>query len=195
MKTLSGSDLQYFEILLTESIKLLKSNLGWLTSLSNKQRICWGILASTCSRINISDKMDWIHHYCSIFPSEPKLGMVFSSFCAKKRLSKDQCIVKKNFLEGLQFSTQDILKYVVFTMTSYIVIPFAQAPGPESRFESGSQSIWERWSESGFESSLPPCKHNRSRSGSESPCIRKWGCFPHNCMLDRLYKDASKAKH
>ena len=40
-----------------------------------------------------------------------------------------------------------------------------RAPGPES----GSQSTWERWSESGFESSLPPCKRNQS--GSESPCI------------------------
>ena len=33
-----------------------------------------------------------------------------------------------------------------------------QAPGPES----GSQSTWERWSESGFESSLPLCKCNQS---------------------------------
>ena len=31
---------------------------------------------------------------------------------------------------------------------------FTQTPGPESGFESGSQSTWERWSESGFESSL-----------------------------------------
>ena len=52
---------------------------------------------------------------------------------------------------------------------------FTQAPGPESGFESGSQSTWERWSESGFESSLPPCKHNQtgSESGSESPCKHK----------------------
>ena len=46
--------------------------------------------------------------------------------------------------------------------------------GPESGFESGSQSIWERWSESGFESSTPPCKCNQSGSGSESPCKRDY---------------------
>ena len=105
MKTLSGSDLQNFEILLSESIKFL-SKLGWLTSLSNKQRFCWGILTSTCSKIAISsDNMDWVHQYCSISPSELKLGIVFSSFCAKKRLSKDQCI---SSLEGMQFSTLDM---------------------------------------------------------------------------------------
>ena len=38
---------------------------------------------------------------------------------------------------------------------------FTQAPGPESGFESGSQPTWERWSESGFESSLPQCKRNQ----------------------------------
>ena len=34
---------------------------------------------------------------------------------------------------------------------------FTRAPDPESGFKSGSQSTWERWSESGFEFSLPPC--------------------------------------
>ena len=54
------------------------------------------------------------------------------------------------------------------------IAAFTRAPGPESRFESGSQYTWERWSESGFESTLPPCKHNQSGSGSgsESPCKR-----------------------
>ena len=52
---------------------------------------------------------------------------------------------------------------------------FTRAPGPESGFESGSQSTWERWSESGFESSLPPCKHNQSGSGSGSESLCKRG--------------------
>ena len=47
---------------------------------------------------------------------------------------------------------------------------FTRAPGPESGFKSGSQSTWERWSESAFESSLPPCKRNQSGSGSQSLC-------------------------
>ena len=67
---------------------------------------------------------------------------------------------------------------------------FTRAPGPESGFESGSQSTWERWSESGFESSLPPCKRNQSGSGSgsECPCKRGssqqvTGSIPGNDML------------
>ena len=30
---------------------------------------------------------------------------------------------------------------------SMIIVVFTRAPGPESEFESGSQSTWERWSE------------------------------------------------
>ena len=57
------------------------------------------------------------------------------------------------------------------------IAAFARAPGPESGFESGSQSTWERWSESGFESSLPPCKRNQSGSGSGSECPCKRGLY------------------
>ena len=41
---------------------------------------------------------------------------------------------------------------------------FTRALGPGSGFKPGSQSTWERWSESG----LPPCNHNQSGSGSGS---------------------------
>ena len=60
----------------------------------------------------------------------------------------------------------------VGTIGNTNIVVFTQAPGLESGFESGSQSILERWSESGFESSLPPCNRNQSGSGSGSPCKR-----------------------
>ena len=52
---------------------------------------------------------------------------------------------------------------------------FTRAPGPESESESGSESTRERQSESGFESSLPPCKRNQSGSGSGSESLCKRG--------------------
>ena len=39
-------------------------------------------------------------------------------------------------------------------------LDLSRAPGPQSGFESGSQSTWELWSESGFESRMPSCKRN-----------------------------------
>lgn len=83
----------FLKTLLSESIKLLKNNLRWLTSLSNKQRFCWGILTSCCTKISISaERLDWVSQYCSIFPNDPKLGEVFSTY-RKKRLSGDKYIM------------------------------------------------------------------------------------------------------
>ena len=47
-------------------------------------------------------------------------------------------------------------------------------PGPDSGLESGSQSTWERWSESGFESRISLCKRYQSGSGSGSEYPCKW---------------------
>ena len=48
---------------------------------------------------------------------------------------------------------------------------FTRAPGPKSGFESGSQSTWERWSESGFESSLPPCINTCNQDLDQNPRV------------------------
>ena len=56
-----------------------------------------------------------------------------------------------------------------------------------SRFKSRSQSTCKRWSESGFESRMPPCVSvtNLDRgSGSESPCKR--GLLLHACTVKPL---------
>ena len=67
------------------------------------------------------------------------------------------------------------------------IAAFTRAPGPESGFESGSQSTWERWSEAGFESSLLPCKRNQSGSGSGSECPCKRGLCMYICKYVLLY--------
>ena len=47
---------------------------------------------------------------------------------------------------------------------------WTRTPDPKSKLESGSQSTWERWPESGFESRIPSCERSQSGSGPESPC-------------------------
>lgn len=103
-----------FKTLLNESVRLLKSNLGWLTSLSTKQRFCWGILTTCCSKINIStENFDWTHHYCSIFSNDPKLGVVFSTYCTGRKLPNDQRVVVANLPDEIRsHRSEDLHKYV-----------------------------------------------------------------------------------
>lgn len=81
-----------FRTLLNKSVHLLKYNLNWLTTLSAKQRFCWGILATCCSKISISTQnFNWVHLYTSIFSNDMKLGVVFCTYCTGKSLPTDQC--------------------------------------------------------------------------------------------------------
>lgn len=66
--------------LLKKIIEHLKSNLGWLDTLSNKQRLSWTILTTCCSKIKpFSENLDWIDQNCSLLI---ELGSVFSAYCA-----------------------------------------------------------------------------------------------------------------
>ena len=85
-----------FKTLLSESIKLLKNDMKWLTSLSNKQRFCWGFLATCCSKIIVStENTDWANHFCTIFTEHDNLnlGTVFSAYCREKDFNSRQCII------------------------------------------------------------------------------------------------------
>lgn len=80
-----------FRRLLTETVRQLRGDLSWLTSLSAKQRFCWGILSTCCSKLALSaDNFDWVHHYSGII-KDLQLGLVFSTYCNAKKLSSDQC--------------------------------------------------------------------------------------------------------
>ena len=104
-----------FKTLLNESVRLLKNNLSWLTSLSTKQRFCWGILTTCCSKINIStENFDWAHHYGSIFTNDLKLGVVFSTYCTGRKLPKEQRIITARLPDEIQtHPSEDLRRCVV----------------------------------------------------------------------------------
>ena len=67
-------------------------------------------------------------------------------------------------------------------LTSKACLNEHQVPNPDSNLDHDPY-IWERWSESGFESSLPPCKRNQSGSGSGSESQCKGG---YRCTIEHL---------
>lgn len=113
-----------FRTLLNESVRSLKSNLNWLTSLSTKQRFCWGILTTCCSKINISmENFDWSHHYSSIFPNDLKLGVVFSTYCTGRKLPNDQRIIATHLPDEIRtHPSEDLRKYALFTKLCHMII-------------------------------------------------------------------------
>lgn len=101
-----------FKKLLSKSIKFLKS-LKWVTvtTVSNRQKFCWGILATCCSKINVStENADWANHFCSVF-TDLNLGTIFSAYCKEKNLVNGQCIITANIPADIQYhSLEDIHK-------------------------------------------------------------------------------------
>ena len=106
-----------FRTLLSESVRSLRSNLGWLTSLSTKQRFCWGILTTCCSKINISmENFDWALHYSAIFPNDLKLGVVFSTYCTGRKLPQEQRVIAAQLPDEIRTHPfEDLRKYALVT--------------------------------------------------------------------------------
>ena len=111
MKAIHQGTDSNFKTLLNESVRLLRNDLGWLTSLSTKQRFCWGILTTCCSKINISlENFDWVHHYCSIFPGDTKLGVIFSTYCTGRKLPDDKRIIATSLPDEIRTHPSEDLR-------------------------------------------------------------------------------------
>ena len=94
LRTHMGQELDpNFKNLMREIIRFLKGDLSWLTSLSTKQRFCWGILATSCSKMVVNkDNLEWVHLYGS-FITSLELGLVFRSYCTSKKLSPEERVI------------------------------------------------------------------------------------------------------
>lgn len=69
---------------LTVDTLALKGDLSWLQDLNTKQRFCWGIVATCCSKVPISIKdFEWIHTYSHL---TSKLGLIYRAYCEGKQL-------------------------------------------------------------------------------------------------------------
>ena len=101
-----------FKQLITETVEFLQGNLSWLTSLSAKQRFCWGILSTCCSKIAIaSDHLEWVYHYSTIFV-DLQLGLVYTTYCTGKKLPNEKRIIVSQLPADVQAnSSEDLHRY------------------------------------------------------------------------------------
>ena len=113
LKTVQGKELdENFKTLLKESVRLLRKDLSWLTSLSVKQRFCWGIIATCCSKMTIStDNFDWTHNY-SIIIRDLGLCHIFLAYCNGKKLAGDKRIVSSKLPDNIRcHPSEDLRRY------------------------------------------------------------------------------------
>lgn len=114
LRALQGKTLDInFKTLLRDIVSLLKNDLSWLTSLSLRQRFCWGILTTCSSKIVPSiDNFDWAQNYFSVI-SELNLGLVFISYCSGKKLPHDRRIIANQIPHEIaSHPSEDLRKYV-----------------------------------------------------------------------------------
>ena len=80
----------FFKIL-QEAVNTLCRELSWTKSLTTKQKFCWGLVASCCSRLNISrDSLDWVHSYDKVLR---QVGYIFNVYCNGRKFTESQCII------------------------------------------------------------------------------------------------------
>ena len=73
------------------TVGTLAQDLSWLQALTMKQDFYWGIIASCCEKILVTEeKLEWVDSYESVIAC---LGGIYISYCEKKKLPKDNCLL------------------------------------------------------------------------------------------------------
>lgn len=96
LDTAIGAD---FQAVLQTAVNTLCKNLSWARSLSTKQKFCWGLVASCCSKINIGkDSLDWVHSYDKVLR---QVGYIFNVYCTGRKLTESKSIIIEHFPEEI----------------------------------------------------------------------------------------------
>ena len=99
-----------FQLVLMEAVNTLCKELSWVTAPTMKQEFCWGLVASCCSKINISqDNLDWVHSYDKVLK---QVGYVYNVYCSGRRLTGNQCIIIEQLPEEIAaHASEDVRRY------------------------------------------------------------------------------------
>ena len=97
-------------IALQGAVNTLSKNLSWLKELTTKQRFCWGLVSSCCSKINISrENLDWVHKNNKVLK---QVGYVYNVYCSGRQLTENQCIIIEQLPEEVtKHPNEDIRRY------------------------------------------------------------------------------------
>lgn len=103
----SHVDSANFTNLLKLSVEVLSRNSLWLTDFNPKQRFSWGVLATCCSKITVSESLDCVVHYSSVMYD---LGHVFHAYSKAKLRGKEPYIYNNLPNEIMNHESMDLRK-------------------------------------------------------------------------------------
>ena len=84
MEELMGE--QSLRFLIDHSVTTICNGIGSLNDISSRTSFCWGVLASCCSRIPVSDTFEWVRLFTYAID---QLGRVYGMYCELHQLSEN----------------------------------------------------------------------------------------------------------
>ena len=100
--------------LFQEMVNTLSQDFSWLLSLTVKQSFYWGIIASCCEKIPVTEKnFEWVHLYELVIKW---LGNIYNSYCEWKKLQEDKCLLSEDgFPQEITLGPSENIKKYKFT--------------------------------------------------------------------------------
>jgi len=75
------------KFLLTQCVNTICSGLDSLHDLSSRLTFCWGVVASCCQKMPLTENMDWIQVYYSVID---QLGRIYSVYQSNQKENGDK---------------------------------------------------------------------------------------------------------
>ena len=79
--------------IVNESVTVICKGIDSLKDLSSRLNFCWGIVASCCKKIPISDDFEWARSYYSIIS---QFGRIFGVYCSMAGLEDREAILRED---------------------------------------------------------------------------------------------------
>lgn len=81
--------------LIDNCVTTICKEIGCLQEVSSRLSFCWGVLASCCSRIPISDTFEWLNLFTFVVD---QLGRVYGMYCQHHSLGEEESVLNENKL-------------------------------------------------------------------------------------------------
>ena len=82
---------QHLKDILVLSVDALCQNISWFASLSPIQRFYWGVVATGCEKVTITEtNLEWVHHFQYLVT---QLSRIFNTYCNSRKLHDHQCLL------------------------------------------------------------------------------------------------------
>lgn len=76
--------------ILSDTVQLLSYDTSWLTDLNAHHRFAFGVVAVCCSRLPISEQLDWMCSYAQVIE---QLGKIYTSYCNHQGIEEEARIL------------------------------------------------------------------------------------------------------